>query len=353
MVVLARCALDDKNVSHIACAARLACALLTASYAALPLEGGEGGIDQRLLGFGVGGASIAGSAAGAEGWGGGWGKMVEEEVEEEWADVLGVRGNDVVYFETPSQAREAVARAQERAEARQQMRALGLDGAARAAAGGDEEKDEEEDAAAVAKTDPVRGLLGMRLLVKIRALLGLVENSTVECLLLQLLLLVARHSPTAAGAVYNSPGLLDFLQSKYIEADGGVGRGRAWGPSGMAGGGVGMTAMGVTAKPAAERKGGEVYIRCGPECRARILVVRLLRTLLLSSRAICLSLHRAGILEAAKQHLLLPFATAHEIASGAGVPVEAPSLGGPQSGVSGALVLMPGQVRKPAANPKP
>jgi hypothetical protein len=274
--------------------------------------------------------------------------MVEEEVEEEWADVLGVRGNDVVYFETPSQAREAVSRAQERAEARQQMRALGLDGAARAAAGGDEEKDEEEDAAAVAKTDPVRGLLGMRLLVKIRALLGLVENSTVECLVLQLLLLVARHSPTAAGAVYNSPGLLDFLQSQYIAGDGGGGRGRAGEPNGMAGGGVG-----VTAKLAAERKGGEVYIRCGPECRARILVVRLLRTVLLSSRAICLSLHRAGILEAAKQHLLLPFATAHEIASGAGVPVEAPSLGGPQSGVSGALVLMPGQVRKPAANPKP
>jgi hypothetical protein len=274
--------------------------------------------------------------------------MVEEEVEEEWADVLGVRGNDVVYFETPSQAREAVSRAQERAEARQQMRALGLGGAARAAAGGDEEEDDEEDAAAVAKTDPVRGLLGMRLLVKIRALLGLVENSTVECLVLQLLLLVARHSPTAAGAVYNSPGLLDFLQSKYIEADGGGGRGRAGEPNGMAGGGVG-----VTAKLAAERKGGEVYIRCGPECRARILVVRLLRTVLLSSRAICLSLHRAGILEAAKQHLLLPFATAHEIASGAGVPVEAPSLGGPQSGVSGALVLMPGQVRKPAANPKP
>jgi hypothetical protein len=341
VVVLARCALDDKNLSHIACAARLACALLTASYAALPLEGGEGGIDERLLGFGVGGASIEGNAAGAEGWGGGWGEMVEEEVEEEWADVLGVRGNDVVYFETPSQAREAVARAQERAEARQQMHALGLGGPARAAAGGDEAEDEEEDAAAVAKTDPVRGLLGMRLLVKIRALLGVVENSAVECLLLQLLLLVARHSPTAAGAVYNNPGLLDFLQSQYIEADGGGGRGRAGEPNGMAGGGVG-----VTAKLAAERKGGEVYIRCGPECRARILVVRLLRTVLLSSRAICLSLHRAGILEAAKQHLLLPFATAHEIASGAGVPVGALSLGGPQSGISGGLVLTPGQVRK-------
>ena len=226
------------------------------------------------------------------------------------------------------------------------MRALGLGGAARAVAGGDEEEDEEEDAAAVAKSDPVRGLLGMRLLVKIRALLGVVGNSAVECVLLQLLLLVARHSPTAAGAVYNSPGLLDFLQSQYIEADGGMGRGRAGEPNGMAGGGVGVTAVGMTAKPAAERKGGEVYIRCGPECRVKILVVRLLRTVLLSSRAICLSLHRAGILEAAKQHLLLPFATAHEIASGAGVPVGALSLGGPQPGASGGLVLTPGQVRK-------
>ena len=345
VVVLSRCALDDKNLSHIACAARLACALLTASYAALPLEGGEGGIDERLLGVGLGGASVKGGGGGVEGWGGGWDEMVEEEVEEEWADVLGVRGNDMVYFETPSQAREAVVREQERAEAKQQMHAHGLGGTKAGAAGADEEDGEEEDAAAVAKTDPVRGLLGMRLLVKIRALLGVVENPTVECVLLQLLLLVARHSPTAAAAVYNSPDLLDSLQSKYIEGDGGVGGdGLERAGDGSGKGGRGANA---TAKPAAERRNGrEVYIPCGPECRARILVVRLLRTVLISSRDICLSLHRAGILEAAKQHLLLPFATAHETAPGDDNPVGAMSSGGPLTSVSGGLVLTPGQVRK-------
>jgi hypothetical protein len=102
VVVLARCALDDRNLSHMASGARLLWALVAASYAALPLEGEAGGEEEasaraQLLRFG------SPEAARPAGWRGGWLRMLEEEVEEEWADTMGLRGNDMIFFESPAQ----------------------------------------------------------------------------------------------------------------------------------------------------------------------------------------------------------------------------------------------------------
>ena len=71
VVVLARCALDDKNLSHMAAGARLVCALLTASYAALPLDAEQ----ERQ---GQAGPDLANMAElGAGGWSGGWAQFHE------------------------------------------------------------------------------------------------------------------------------------------------------------------------------------------------------------------------------------------------------------------------------------
>ena len=175
VVVLARCALDDKNLSHMAAGARLVCALLTASYAALPLDAEQ----ERQGHAGPDLANMAGLGAG--GWSGGWAGIVDEEVDVEWADIMGVRGNDVVYFETPEQARAAAARELEHSHVLRQRAAQGLGVPV----------EEEEDVASLAQADPVRGLLGMNVLPKIRALLHASVNATVECVLLQAL--VPKH----------------------------------------------------------------------------------------------------------------------------------------------------------------
>ena len=276
VVVLARCALDDKNLSHMAAGARLVCALLTASYAALPLDAEQ----ERQGHAGPDLANMAGLGAG--GWSGGWAGIVDEEVDVEWADIMGVKGNDVVYFETPEQARAAATRELERSHVLRQRAAQGL---------GVPVEEEEEDVASLAQADPVRGLLGMNVLPKITALLHASVNATVECVLLQALVLISQHSPFSAAEIYNCPGLLDILQTKYIDG------------SGVHGGGKGLETVTVQRRTGA----GNVYIRCGPECRARILVMKLLRFLALSSRTTCICLHRSGIFEATKQHLLLPF----------------------------------------------
>ena len=102
VAVLARCALDDRNLSHMASAARLVSALVVASYVALPLEGEEGGAEEALWRSRHAGADTRVETCSA-GWRGGWLRMLEGEVEEDWADVLGLRGNDLVVFESPAQ----------------------------------------------------------------------------------------------------------------------------------------------------------------------------------------------------------------------------------------------------------
>lgn len=102
VVVLARCALDDRNLSHMASGARLLWALIAASYAALPLEGEAGGEDEACLRAQHLRLGSPGAARPA-GWRGGWLRMLEAEVEEEWADTMGLRGNDVVFHESPAQ----------------------------------------------------------------------------------------------------------------------------------------------------------------------------------------------------------------------------------------------------------
>ena len=104
----------------------------------------------------------------------------------EWADIMGVKGNDVVYFETPEQARAAATRELERSHVLRQRAAQGL---------GVPVEEEEEDVASLAQADPVRGLLGMNVLPKITALLHASVNATVECVCCYRLLcwLVSTH----------------------------------------------------------------------------------------------------------------------------------------------------------------
>ena len=324
--MLARCALDDRNLSHMASAARLLSALVAASYVALPLEGEEGGAEEALWRRRHAGADTLVETCSA-GWRGGWLRMLEGEVEEDWADVLGLRGNDLVVFESPAQvepsffhcaplprierahmwlhgklqARQAIARENARREASRQKAAQGLEASAQSL-----QEEEEADAPTVARTDPVRGLLAMRVLPKIAALLKAVRNVSVECSLLQVLLLVAQHSPTAAAAIYNCPTMLETMQEEYLgtrvvdacsdedmSTESTERRARA----------AEADSFGNKGKTARARG----FISCTPECRCRILVVRLLRVLALSDREICQALHRAGILEAAKQYLIVPY----------------------------------------------
>ena len=199
------------------------------------------------------------------------------------------------------QARQAIARENARREAGRQKAAQGLQASAQSL-----QEEEEAEAPTVAQTDPVRGLLAMRVLPKIAALLKAVRNASVECSLLQLLVLVAQHSPTAAAAIYNCPTLLETMQEQYLgtrvvdpcsNEDKSAERGARSGEP---------DSFGKKSKtPCPGRERG--FMWCTPECRCRILVVRLLRVLALSDREICQALHRAGILEAAKQYLIVPY----------------------------------------------